>query len=1069
MMHEADDNAIEIIKEELHLLGINFNNLDNEAKRYSSHQNSSKFLGLHSNSKGKYNEYFNGSPKREKNYAYELQKTPKKNAPKSPFTSKNKMDRKSGRKKKLDMLSAGNVSDRVFGCELDKMELCTVSLEDGSPVSIPKFVEEASNLIRKNVNTEGLFRKGGSAQRQNEIKVLLKKGYILPNTVHPIDVACLLKHFLRELPTPLIPVPIHILMTRCLNIPKPNHLEALIFCTLLLPKRNQDLLAYVLELISFVAASSNINLMDTHNLAIIFAPTLMPDMKTGGKSFTNEYKVTSDIKIMELLIEGASAMCRYSGKLILALENREKCQSLENLDQAQSSEGYSKKKRRSNSLHRFMHGLRRVVHGGPPVETPAIASPQKTVSTPPLLDTGLSEEISMHPDIESRKIEKLCKRKSEGLDSLPCSDRMMFNHLTSESSRPKKKPKIEPKSSRTDSVPIAELFPVDGQSNQIVPKEQNSSEINRHYSFRERRNEKFSSNKSSERRKSIASISEKKVQSCNSLKFSTKSNSPHSLVVHATQKRTKSFNLHRTNSGYRGRQRITLDIHHDHAPVGSNVVNLGPRGVPDGAEDDIRKSPLIKSNLPSSFRAQEEEFVENTLKNEEISENCKYSIELHKFKVSSSTRLVSDALEKVENETKELETIQDENFNRRLTKELRSRGRRSDEFRTFRSPSERKIESVRRRSKELDQHLARQSQKCDVDMQTNTPKFKGPLIQSPQAALRRGKPNSVKSGLPLPVKPGYVENFDTSSKMTPAKTVLINKRRSFTSMNSSSSSLKDPCNMLDNSCSGSRTLKRLSLTPDIQSSLVTPTLPSADNIESDFQDLSAVGILEQFSLTKELTTAMSLQKEPQENDHEWISAQKYMKDMGHQDADPRLLAEKSGNRPSIKALKEQKKVTSNLQLFSQLQDRSIVLSPSRRSTRYKSVQNSHHVVRLTQSDNTNLKTVLGISPLNYFEDHKIPKGKLHVSPQVPIISPLRERNSSEVIVSTPKIMGRERRTSKVKRLDSINLPNGLTPLPPRMFKPPYLSTPITEQNSFETPSRIPVRPRKISPRVNNHR
>ncbi|KAB7495215.1 hypothetical protein Anas_09975 [Armadillidium nasatum] len=251
------------------------------------------------------------------------------------------------------------------------------------------------------------------------------------------------------------------------------------------------------KLISFVAASSNINLMDTHNLAIIFAPTLMPDMKTGGKTFTNEYKVTSDIKIMEYLDrilvdifitrEGASAMCRYSGKLILALKNREKCQSLENLDEAQSSECTSKKKRRSNSLHRFMHGLRRVVHGGPALETPAIASPQKTVSTPPLLDTGshnipyiennfslnaislyrLSEEISMNPDIESRKIEKLCKRKSEGLDSLPCSDRMMFSHLTSESSRPKKKPKIEPKSARTDSVPIAELFPVDEQSNQI--------------------------------------------------------------------------------------------------------------------------------------------------------------------------------------------------------------------------------------------------------------------------------------------------------------------------------------------------------------------------------------------------------------------------------------------------------------------------------------------------------------------------------------------------------------------------------------------------------------------------
>ncbi|RXG71985.1 Rho GTPase-activating protein 11A [Armadillidium vulgare] len=759
-MHEGDENAIEIIKEELQQLGLKFNNLDKEAKKYSSHQNSSKFLGLHSNSKGKY--------KREKNYAYELQKTPKKNVP------------------KLDMLSAENVSDRhapgvpkvlignrlhfaykrqVFGCELDKMELCTVSLENGSPVSIPKFVEEASNLIRKNVNTEGLFRKGGSAQRQNEIKLLLNKGYILPNTVHPIDVACLLKHFFRELPTPLISVPIHILMTRCLNIPEPNRLEALILCKLLLPKRNQNLLAYVLELISFVAASSNINLMDTHNLAIIFAPTLMPDMKTGGKTFTNECKVTSDIKIMELLIEGSSLKCLYSRKLIFMLENR-RFQPLENLDEYLSSEYKSKKKRRSNSLENLNQAQSSVCNS-------------KKIRRSNSLNSTLSEEIGVNPDIESRKKEKLCKRNSDGLHSLHCSDRVT---LTLESSRPKKKYKIEANSARTDSVPIAELFPDDDQSNQIfqvlcrwswnylhnsvdlhpfiyrskkvaaikfsfpsylanllcidikitlivllnlenleselallmVLKEQNSSKINRHYSFRERRKEK------------ISSISEKKVPlkvlSCNSLKLSTKSNSPHYLVVNATPKRMKSCNLPRINSGYRERQRITLDIHHDHAPVGSNVVNLGPMGVPVGAKDDIRKSPLIKSNLPSSFRAQEEEFVENSLKKEEISENCKYSIEpyeLHNFKVCSRTRLVSDALEKVENETKELE--------------------------------------------------------------------------------------------------------------------------------------------------------------------------------------------EQFSLPKEFTSAMSLQKEPHENDHEWISAQNYMKDMDHQDSDTRLLARKVWKQAVYKSLKRTEK------------------------------------------------------------------------------------------------------------------------------------------------------------------
>lgn len=58
---------------------------------------------------------------------------------------------------------------------LAALELTDVVLASGGVVQIPKFVADACQRILEQVETEGLFRKAGSANRQKEIRVRIGK------------------------------------------------------------------------------------------------------------------------------------------------------------------------------------------------------------------------------------------------------------------------------------------------------------------------------------------------------------------------------------------------------------------------------------------------------------------------------------------------------------------------------------------------------------------------------------------------------------------------------------------------------------------------------------------------------------------------------------------------------------------------------------------------------------------------------------------------------------------------------------------------------------------------------
>lgn len=80
---------------------------------------------------------------------------------------------------------------KVFGSSLQNYQLARIQ-----PLVI---------TIRDQIESEGIFRKPGSRQRQRDLRDQLDKGDALPSVINVNDAADLLKAFLRELPNPLLP------------------------------------------------------------------------------------------------------------------------------------------------------------------------------------------------------------------------------------------------------------------------------------------------------------------------------------------------------------------------------------------------------------------------------------------------------------------------------------------------------------------------------------------------------------------------------------------------------------------------------------------------------------------------------------------------------------------------------------------------------------------------------------------------------------------------------------------------------------------------------------------------
>ena len=108
-----------------------------------------------------------------------------------------------------------------------------------------------------------------------------------------LDVAALLKQFLRELPLPIVPRIFHLVLASSFSSPPALRLENLLLCLLLLPSEHLAALSFLLRHLHIVAKCANVNKMTAANLAIVLSPNLLPvqDNVQGSNSHKVDRKV----------------------------------------------------------------------------------------------------------------------------------------------------------------------------------------------------------------------------------------------------------------------------------------------------------------------------------------------------------------------------------------------------------------------------------------------------------------------------------------------------------------------------------------------------------------------------------------------------------------------------------------------------------------------------------------------------------------------------------------------------------------------------------------------------------
>ncbi|KAG0363698.1 hypothetical protein BG005_008066 [Podila minutissima] len=163
----------------------------------------------------------------------------------------------------------------VFGASLD--DAIRSSHIQGTPMIPTVLFRCAEFLEAKGVDEVGLYRVPGSHASVQKLKKMFDSGkdfnLLAMDGVDPNDIATLLKLYLRELPTPLLPA--FLLEQFQSVITTDRHIcHTLRGILVRLPRHNYVVLSFLCHHLSRIAAHSEKTKMNVSNLGVVFAPTL---------------------------------------------------------------------------------------------------------------------------------------------------------------------------------------------------------------------------------------------------------------------------------------------------------------------------------------------------------------------------------------------------------------------------------------------------------------------------------------------------------------------------------------------------------------------------------------------------------------------------------------------------------------------------------------------------------------------------------------------------------------------------------------------------------------------------
>ncbi|CAA7267418.1 unnamed protein product [Cyclocybe aegerita] len=149
---------------------------------------------------------------------------------------------------------------------------------------VPSFIDDVISAMRQmDMSVEGIFRKNGNIRRLRDLTDAIDRD---PSTVdlsldNPVQLAALLKKFLREMPDPLMTFKLHRLFCASQSLPsEEDRRRYLHLISLLLPKSHRDTMEVLFVFLKWVASFAHMDAetgskMDLGNLATVIAPSII--------------------------------------------------------------------------------------------------------------------------------------------------------------------------------------------------------------------------------------------------------------------------------------------------------------------------------------------------------------------------------------------------------------------------------------------------------------------------------------------------------------------------------------------------------------------------------------------------------------------------------------------------------------------------------------------------------------------------------------------------------------------------------------------------------------------------
>uniref|UniRef100_A0A1I8AU21 Rho GTPase-activating protein syd-1 n=1 Tax=Steinernema glaseri TaxID=37863 RepID=A0A1I8AU21_9BILA len=210
--------------------------------------------------------------------------------------------------------------DSVFGNPLSRIvEHDSTSV----PIILMRLIQE---IEERGVDSAGLYILCGSVEKKRALRSELQSLY---NGVHSVDLgfeavadtnvlACVLKDFFRELPEPLVPLPIYRMMADALTVVIPTDMEGnrklflkIVDC---LPTANKHTLILLMDHLKNVLSSEPYNGITLGRLATIFAPLIFCSQDCEAKQhsavtavtrppITDNMDIAQAISVFQLFLE----------------------------------------------------------------------------------------------------------------------------------------------------------------------------------------------------------------------------------------------------------------------------------------------------------------------------------------------------------------------------------------------------------------------------------------------------------------------------------------------------------------------------------------------------------------------------------------------------------------------------------------------------------------------------------------------------------------------------------------------------------------------------------------------